>query len=110
MRDAPGDAGPTDLLTRTIRNHAGRTVKESPNGSRKKAARTSYYRGVMQLATLPFFIGVAPLIGWWLGRWVDGRAGTDWIFQAIGLALGIVAAIRETIRAVRRAQRDLERK
>ena len=85
-------------------------MKKGPNGSRKKAARSPYYRAVMQLATLPFFIGVAPLVGWWLGRWVDRRAGTDWIFQAIGLALGIAAAIRETIRVVRRAQRDLEGK
>jgi hypothetical protein len=63
----------------------------------------------MSLATIPFFLGVAPLIGWWLGKWVDGKAGTDWIFQAIGVALGIGAAIRETVRMVRRAQRDLEK-
>jgi len=64
----------------------------------------------MLFATLPFFIGVAPLVGWWLGRWVDRRAGTDWIFQAVGVALGIGAAIRETVWLVRKAQRDLDRK
>ena len=84
-------------------------MKEDRKGNRRGASRSSYYRAVMGLATIPFFIGVAPIIGWWLGKWVDGKAGTDWIFQAIGVALGIAAAIRETIRMVRRAQRDLEK-
>lgn len=69
---------------------------------------TRYYRGMMTLATIPLFLAVAPLVGWWLGRWVDSRAGTDWAFQAAGVGLGIAAAIRETIRLVRRAQRDLD--
>ena len=85
-------------------------MKEGPNGSRKKAVRSAYYRAAMLYATLPFFIGVAPLVGWWLGRWVDRRAGTDWIFQVVGVALGLGAAVRETVRIVRRAQRDLDRK
>jgi F0F1-type ATP synthase assembly protein I len=53
-------------------------------------------------------IGVAPAIGWWLGRLADRKFGTDWVFQAIGVALGLGAAVRETVFLVRRAQKDLD--
>lgn len=67
----------------------------------------SPYRAIGLLTTIPLMLGVAPLIGWWLGQWADRRAGTDWIFQAVGVAVGIGAAIRETVLIIRRAQRDL---
>lgn len=63
----------------------------------------------MALATIPLFLGVAPLVGWWIGRWVDRRAGTEWTFQAIGAFLGLLAGIKETIDLVRRAQKELDR-
>ena len=83
-------------------------MQENRKGNRKRVPH-SYYRAVMSLATIPFFLGVAPVIGWLIGRWVDGKAGTDPVFQAVGVAFGIAAAIRETVRVVRRAQRDLDR-
>ena len=67
----------------------------------------NYYRATLALISIPFYLGVAPLVGWYLGRWVDSKVGSDWIFQALGVALGFVAAIRETARMIRRAQRDL---
>jgi len=97
------------IFTRVPGKQAGHIVKQDPNASRKGASRSPYYRAVMLLATIPLYIGVAPIVGWWLGRWVDRKAGTEWVFQAIGSALGIGAAILETIRIVRRAQRDLNR-
>ena len=84
-------------------------MKEDPNANPKGASRGPYYRAMMLLATIPLFIGIAPIVGWWLGRWIDRKAGTEWAFQAIGSALGIGAAILETVRIVRRTQRDLDR-
>jgi hypothetical protein len=78
-------------------------------GSRKGDTQ-NYYRAALALISIPFYLAVAPLVGWWIGRWADAKLGTDWIFQAIGVCLGIVAAIRETVRMIRRAQRDLEDK
>ncbi|MBM3286685.1 MAG: AtpZ/AtpI family protein [Candidatus Eisenbacteria bacterium] len=82
-------------------------MRESREGNRRKEPR-SPYRAIALLTTIPIMIAVAPLIGWWLGRWVDRRAGTDWVFQGIGVGFGIAAAVRETVLLIRRAQRDLD--
>lgn len=76
----------------------------------RRGKNPNYYRATLALISIPFFLGVAPLVGWYLGCWVDAKVGTEWIFQAVGVALGFVAAIRETARMIRRAQRDLENK
>lgn len=67
-----------------------------------------YYRTVAELASIPLMLGVAVVIGWWLGRWVDRRVHTTWIFQAIGIAIGMAAGIRETVTLVRRASKELD--
>ncbi|MDM7914021.1 MAG: AtpZ/AtpI family protein [Candidatus Eisenbacteria bacterium] len=83
-------------------------MRDGRKGQRGDDPRT-YYRSVLALMTIPFVLGVAPVIGWWFGRWVDRKAGTDWVFQAIGVALGLGAGVRETILVIRKVQRDLDR-
>jgi len=82
-------------------------MPDERKGNRGGASR-NYYRAALLLATLPLTLGVAPLIGWWLGRLVDRKLGTDWVFQAVGIALGFAAAARETVLLIRRVQKDLE--
>jgi hypothetical protein len=82
-------------------------VPDNRKGSGRKGSY-NYYRAALSLATIPLMIGVAPAIGWWFGRLADRKLGTDWVFQAVGVALGIAAAIRETVLLVRRASKDLE--
>ena len=56
------------------------------------------YEGYRQLAlatTIPVILAVAPLIGYYAGKWVDGKLGTGKIFMLIGLGLGIGAAAKE---------------
>ena len=65
------------------------------------------YKRIRQLGLLtaiPMILAVAPLIGYYLGRWIDGRLGTDPVFSLIFLALGLVAGVRETISILRKAQ------
>ena len=65
------------------------------------------YKRIRQLGLLtaiPMILAVAPLIGYYLGRWIDGRLGTDPVFSLILLALGLVAGVRETISILRKAQ------
>jgi hypothetical protein len=83
-------------------------VPDNRKGSRREPPR-SYYGTVMLLATIPFTMGVAPVIGWWFGRFADRKLGTDWVFQVVGLVLGLAAAGRETYLLIRRVQRDLDR-
>lgn len=84
-------------------------MPEKRNGVRGETRR-SYYGIVMTLASIPFILGVAPIIGWWLGRLADRKLGTDWVFQVVGLVLGLGAAARETYLLVQRVQKDLDRK
>jgi len=67
-----------------------------------------YYRNVAELASIPLMLGVAVVIGWWLGRWADRRLHTEWVFQALGIALGIGAGVRHTVFLVRRVSKELD--
>jgi F0F1-type ATP synthase assembly protein I len=62
-------------------------------------------RQVGLLATIPFLLLAAPVVGFVLGRLLDHWLRTSfltWVF----LALGMVAAVREVIRVLRRAGSD----
>ena len=62
-------------------------------------------RQVGLLATIPFLLLAAPVVGFVLGRLFDRWLHTSfltWVF----LALGMVAAVREVIRVLRRAGSD----
>lgn len=62
-------------------------------------------RQVGLLATIPFLLLAAPVVGYVLGRLLDRWLHTSfltWVF----LALGLVAAVREVIRVLRRANSD----
>jgi hypothetical protein len=83
-------------------------VPENRKGNRGEPKR-SYYGSVMMLASIPLTIGAASIIGWWLGRLVDRKLGTDWTFQVVGLALGLAAAGREIYLLIRRVQKEIDR-
>lgn len=65
-------------------------------------------RQVGLLTSIPILLLVSPLLGYWFGtladRWFHIR---PWGAN-IGLLLGMVAAVREVIRIVRRAGEDDE--
>lgn len=58
--------------------------------------------------TLPFVIGIPPLVGWWLGSHLDTAFDTKPLFLYGFLALGVAAAIREVCRIVKRIKDDIE--
>ena len=65
------------------------------------------YKRVRQLGLLtmiPMILAVAPLIGYYMGSWIDGKFGTDPVFSLIFLALGLFAGARETISILQKAQ------
>ena len=58
------------------------------------------------LLAIPAMLIVAPLIGAWIGSWLDGRFKTSpWLLIA-GLVLGFAAAGRETYLIYRRTQSE----
>jgi ATP synthase protein I len=53
-------------------------------------------------------LGLSVVVGVLIGRWLDGRFGTEpWLMLAF-LVLGLVAGFRGVLRAVRRADRAAE--
>jgi len=78
--------------------------KKPPN----KKGRTDL-RQIGLLGTIPFLIGVGPLVGYFIGGWLDDKFGTDPILMIVFLGLGLAAAIKETVRIIKEASRDSEK-
>lgn len=57
--------------------------------------KLSGYRQLAIATTIPVILVVAPLLGYYIGNWIDRRLGTGKIFMIIGLALGFGAAAKE---------------
>jgi ATP synthase protein I len=51
-------------------------------------------------ATIPFILAVPPIVGWFIGRWLDQYFGSHPYLKYIFRLLGCVAALREFYRLV----------
>ena len=58
------------------------------------------------LSTIPFILALAPIIGYFLGQYLDTRFRTGPWLSLILLALGFVAGVRETIKIIQMSQRE----
>ena len=72
------------------------------------SSRYKFARQIGLLSTIPFLLAVAPLVGYFGGRWLDGKLGTDPVLAFVLLGLGFVAGVRETIIVVRKASKEAE--
>jgi len=71
------------------------------------------YQGVRQaglLSTVPILLVVAPLVGFFIGRFIDSRAGTDPIFTVVFLVLGFIAGARQIARVIKLANKESDKK
>jgi len=78
-------------------------------GSQQRDPRFEGLRTAGLLLAIPTLLIVSPLVGFFLGGWVDGRFKTSPWFTIIGLILGFVAAGRETYLIYRRYQAEEEK-
>ncbi len=51
--------------------------------------------------TLPFVLGVPPLVGWLIGSWLDKLANTSPYLMFLFILLGFIAAFKETVRIIK---------
>jgi ATP synthase protein I len=58
------------------------------------------------LTTIPMLLAVSPLVGYALGRWIDGRLQTEPWFSFVMLAVGFAAGVRETVLILRKVSKD----
>jgi F0F1-type ATP synthase assembly protein I len=58
------------------------------------------------LGTIPIILVVAPLVGFFIGRWLDDRLGTKPFLLIVFLIFGFVAAGKEIWRLIKRAEEE----
>ena len=61
------------------------------------------------LAGIPTVLAVGALVGFFAGRWIDHRFGTDPWFQLILLGLGLASSVRTARRQLQRVSRDYDK-
>lgn len=52
--------------------------------------------------TIPFVLAVPPVLGYYIGSWIDEKFNTQPIFMYILIVLGFVAGFREVYRIITR--------
>lgn len=81
------------------------TLEREPNGSRDRSLAQ-----IGLLAAIPGLLIGAPLIGFFIGRWADGRFDTEPWLALVGTLTGLGSAGVETYRLIKRAERLEKRK
>jgi len=72
-------------------------LKVDDDDDKKKAA---IQVGVFM--TIPFVLALPPIVGWFIGKWIDEKLGTDPYVMYFLLILGLIAGFREMLRIVKR--------
>lgn len=65
-------------------------------------------RAIGLLGVIPMLIGVGPMIGYFIGDWLDGKFGTGPYLMILFIAIGFGAAVKETIKIIKEADRKPE--
>ena len=75
---------------------------------RRDRSNASGLRSAGMLLAIPTLLIVAPLVGGWIGSWLDRRFKSSPWLLILGLILGFVAAGRETFQIYRRYMAEQE--
>ncbi len=71
---------------------------------RPKKKGSIEYRQLGLLGTIPILLAVGPLVGFFIGRWLDSKLGTEPFLLVLFLIFGFIAAGREIYRIIKRAE------
>ncbi len=78
-----------------------------------KDKKEDRYRAVRQaglLTTIPVLLVVSPLVGFFIGRFLDGKLHTDPILTILFLILGFIAGARQIAAVLKVANKDPNKK
>ena len=81
--------------------------------SLSKKRKQNRFEGVRQaglLSTIPALLVISPLLGFFIGRFLDGKFNTDPVLTIVLLILGFAAGAIQIARVVRLANRDSDEK
>lgn len=74
----------------------------------KKAKKRRYVRQIGLLGTIPILIAVGPVIGFFIGGWLDEKLGTEPYLLVVFITLGFIASGKEIYRIIKRAEKDVD--
>ena len=72
----------------------------------KRPNKVTDWRQIGLLSSIPFILALAPIVGYFLGIYLDKKFQTEPWLQLTLLGLGFVAGVRETVKIVKMAQRE----
>jgi len=72
----------------------------------KPPNKVTAWRQVGLLSSIPFILALAPIVGYFLGKYLDTKFRTSPWLGIILLILGFFAGVRETINIVKLSQRE----
>ena len=81
-----------------------------PLKNKKEDDRYWMMRQVGLLTTIPLLLAVSPLIGFFMGRFLDRKLHTDPVLSIVFLIIGFVAGARQVANVVKRASADYGKK
>jgi ATP synthase protein I len=67
--------------------------------------RLKNFKELGYYSSLGFSVSLAIFIGLFFGLWIDKKFGTNPIFTLVGLGMGIVAGMRNLIRAMNKSKK-----
>jgi ATP synthase protein I len=84
------------------------TVKAPPTRPGASAKIRRVYEAA-SASSVGLELGLAVVVGWAIGHWLDGELGTDPFLMIAFLLLGIAAGFKGVLRVARQAKREAER-
>ena len=63
-------------------------------------------RQLALLSVIPALMVVAPLVGFFIGNWADGKFGTEPFLAILGLILGFASAGKEIYKVIKRVSQS----
>jgi ATP synthase protein I len=77
--------------------------KESEGVNRKRDDKYSTYRQIGILTTIPILMAVGPILGYYIGDFLDRKLGTTPYLMVVFIVFGFVAAGRGVYDLIKRA-------
>jgi len=67
------------------------------------------YRQLSLIGVIPAIMAVGPLIGYFVGRWLDAKFGTEPYIMWVLILFGFIAAGKEVYRIIKQVSHEMNR-
>jgi len=81
-----------------------------PESKKPSKGAGKYVRQVGLLGTVPILLAVGPVVGFVIGRWLDGKFDTEPYLMIVFLIFGFIASGKEVWKIIKQAEKDADKK